>query len=167
MYLLIANKPDGADYCRGCVMDQWRGDFQYFNHLNAERLQEKLAEFLFLNQTDKQGKYDFLIFRNGVKVYDTDTSTFGFTWDGYERNPHEYTSDAHFEFEQKDEEENQQAMADLTEIVNKANVSCQIKINELKNRKLREQESERIRREQLDVESRRQQFEQLKKEFDS
>lgn len=43
-YLLIANKPDSADYCMGCQMESYSGDYIIEHNLTEEALIERIAE---------------------------------------------------------------------------------------------------------------------------
>lgn len=43
-YFLIANKPDSADYCMGCLMESYPSDYIEEHNLTEEALIERIAE---------------------------------------------------------------------------------------------------------------------------
>ncbi len=163
MYLFIAYKSDGANYCRGCVMEQWGSDFHCSNQLNAEQLTKSIAEYLYLNKTE-DGTHDFHIFEDGIKVYDSDYG--GYTWDGMDRCRHEYNSAEYFEFEEINDKDRAAAHGRLTEIMAAAEKQVTLKIQQIKEAKEKADFDAKIRRDAKEKADRKQQFDQLRQEFE-
>ena len=159
MYLLIAYKSSGANYCRGCLMESWSSQLEMFNHLDCETLKGKLTEFIIDNLTERlYGSYEFTVYRNGICIHDEIN---GRSWDGYERGKHlEYNSNEYFEFEIQDEQEQKEANAEFLPILEEA----------IERQKQDEQEQKVLKADQQKIkeqENRKQQYEQLKKEFEN
>ena len=166
MYLLIAYKSSGANYCRGCLMESWSSQLEMFNHLDCETLKGKLTEFIIDNLTERlYGSYEFTVYRNGICIHDEIN---GRSWDGYERGKHlEYNSNEYFEFEIQDEQEQKEANAEFLPILEEAN---QLAKQFIERQKQLEQEQKVLKAEQQKIkeqENRKQQYEQLKKEFEN
>ncbi len=166
MYLLIAYKPSGENYCRGCLMESWGSKLEMFNHLDAETLKGKLTEFIADNLAERlYGSYEFTVYRNGICIHDEIN---GRSWDGYERGKHlEYNSNEYFEFEIQDEQEQKEANAEFLSILEEAKQLAKQFIDQQKQREL-EQKALKDKAEKLkEQENRKQQYEQLKQEFEN
>jgi hypothetical protein len=79
-FILVAYKPNSNDYCRGCLMASYSGDFEVENHLTAEELTKKWATFINRNISLRinEAPYQFYIFKNGIKVW----NEYYPSWDG-------------------------------------------------------------------------------------
>lgn len=71
MYLLVAYKPDSADYCKGCLMASYSSDFVRYNNLSREDLVKRWGELLAKNMNLEFGEagYIFHIFEDGVEMW--------------------------------------------------------------------------------------------------
>ncbi len=166
MYLLIAYKPSGANYCRSCLMESWDSRFEMFNHLDAQTLKDKLTHFIINNLTSQlYGSYEFTVYRNGICIYDEIN---GGSWDGSQRGNHlEYNSNEYFEFETKDEQEQKEANEEFMPILKEAQESAKQFINQQKELELKQKALEVEAEKLKEQENRKKQYEQLKKEFEN
>lgn len=163
-YRLIAYKSNGSYYSRGCEMERWGSDFDCSEIIDKDALRDRLAGFMYRN-TIEDGSFELLIFRNGIKVFDTETSTQGFTWDGYSRSHAEYNSEEHWKFEARDDAENAEASAELIPIVAAAKELCEKRCQEEKLKKQQADQAADQARKVKEKEARRQRFAELSAEF--
>ena len=72
IYTLIAHKPDSTDYCRGCLMGSWSGDFhmEHATSLDALSATWKRLEHASLNRDRGEAAYDITLLINGMPLGD-------------------------------------------------------------------------------------------------
>ena len=84
MFTLIANKPNSSAYDRcGSLEARYQGDFVCENMISRDELTPMLIEYMFRNKClgyHEEG-YGFIIFQDGIKVYDSITNS-GTSWNG-------------------------------------------------------------------------------------
>lgn len=73
-YTVIAYMSDGADYCRGCLMDQWGSRFEEIYTEDKEQAINFIVEYLYENKLNEQhsniGIYGITLLINGRRNYD-------------------------------------------------------------------------------------------------
>lgn len=164
MYLLFAIKPDSADYCRGCLMATYAAESFYENYLSPEKLVTRLAEYYARNlQLDCGEKgFSFIIFRNGVKVYDG-VDRNGWCWDGEDR--WEYESDEYWANWELNDKERDEAYTELGDLIDKAKEMAKLKVEQIKEKEKKEKLLAQQKETERAKEQRRKDFEKLKTEF--
>lgn len=164
MYLLFAIKPDSADYCRGCLMASYSAESFYENYLSPEKLIARLAEYYARNlQLDCGEKgFGFIIFRNGIKVYDS-VDGHGWCWDGGDR--WEYESDEYWDNEELNDKERDEAYTELDTLIDKGKELASVKVEQIKEKAKQEKLLAQQKEAERAKEHRRKEFEKLKTEF--
>jgi hypothetical protein len=72
IYTLIAHKPESADYCRGCLVGSWSGDFHMENATTLAALSTtwKRLEHANLDRDRGEARYDLTLLINGMPLGD-------------------------------------------------------------------------------------------------
>ncbi len=155
MYLFIARKEESVDYCRGCRMASYSGDFFFENWLSREELIKKWGEYLHknLNLRCNESSYEFFIFKDGIQVY----GEYGSCWDGDKRNGYADTEE-HAAQQQSDMEEITSIRTEASAVANE--------LQRLQEKKKMQEATDTAQREADKARQERQaQFEKLKQEF--
>jgi hypothetical protein len=127
-YTMISYKPHSEDYCRGCHMASYRADFQTDIGITKEDLVKKLSEHMFADKDHGCGEagYGFLIFQNGINIYDSINHS-GKSYDGTDNclqwegdNRYVYDSDEYWEHFEELDAEKKRTHAELTAILAEA-----------------------------------------------
>ena len=164
LYLFIAKKEDSVDYCRGCRVASYSADFQMQNWLTRDQLIADWGDYLHrnMNLDCNEAGYKFFVFRDGIKMFDDDNSS-GVTFDASEQ--YGYGSVEFDKNYERLELEAADANCEMTEIYALARAEA----NRLQGAKVTKEEREAAEKALRDAEtakqSRRTQFEHLKKEF--
>lgn len=106
--------------------------------------------------------FDFVIFRNGIQVYDS-VDKGGWHWDGEDRWLHE--SDEYWENQELNDKERGEAYEELETIMDEAEALALTKFEELKKKEEQSKLEKKLKAEETAKESRRKEFERLKSEF--
>lgn len=71
-YTLIAHKPDSADYCRGCPMESYAGDFELSHGGTLDTLRDGWKRLLNANAKLGRGEadYELTLLINGAPLED-------------------------------------------------------------------------------------------------
>lgn len=73
VYALIARKPASSDYCRGCLMASYSGDFILEKEISRESLIRQLTQVLWTNEnldTNEAGYDQIEVLKGWVEEYD-------------------------------------------------------------------------------------------------
>ena len=156
-YLLIAHKPDSSDYCRGCLMANYPGDFEIENHLSTEELEEHLIRYLLRNKDlgCNEAGYDMYVFKNGIQIIRQ-----GQAW----VDLYNYYEDENWEELDKKIEE---LSAEGYEIIQRVKERAEKKFEELENQKELKRREAKVKRDNSEREVRKQQYQKLKEEFEN
>lgn len=68
-YGMIAHKPDGADYCRGCLMDSWSGEFETCLTEDIDELMSNYAPLALRKYEDREPRFEFTFLIDGRPIY--------------------------------------------------------------------------------------------------
>lgn len=156
-YIFIAHKPDSEDYCRGCLMARYSGDFVHEQTDDLERLAVLWSECLFKNQTldCNETGYDVIIYGDGRLAYEQNDGGFKDAWVDYDAEDWRKQ-------EQEQARIQQQVLPELGQVLERAKLLAGQKLSLQQAAKRAKQEREQ----QEEQARRRAQFEKLRKEFD-
>ena len=88
IYGLIAYKSNGANYCRGCLMESWGSDFEFYSTDNKHNLISNLQPLILSNmknaERDEGGEYDFYLQFDGYTINANNYPTFDVPHDVYQ-----------------------------------------------------------------------------------
>lgn len=160
-FLFIANKPDSADYCKGCLMASYSSDCIIENMLSEEQVIKQWTDCLYKNMNLRcnEAEYQFYIFKDGVKVW----GEYGSTWDGGER--YAINSDLYFENFSLIEAQEKAGIQQIEAMFCKAKAAAELMQNADKAKKEKDRVEAYLKQQEADKERRRLEFEKLKKEF--
>ena len=154
-YLFIAHKPDSEDYCRGCLMASYRGGFEIENHLDWEGLKEIYAKYVLKNQNLQcnEAGWTMYVFKDGIKIIGEGQAWCDFYVD--------YDKEDWDEQEVKEKALNEEGSRLLAEVVEPLE-----RLQWEKEEAIRQQRvADQRRREAAELARKKEQYEQLKKEF--
>lgn len=160
-FLLVAYKPQSADYSRGCLMASYHADHVVHNQLAHYQLINLWAGYLLknLNLDYNEAGYDFFIFKDGVQVWKEQNAT----WDGAER--YDYNSDAYHEHLTEFDRQEAEDTEEIHGIHNQAKTLAE---NNHRLNKEAEQARKVLEQQEANIKAKekcRKEFEKLQKEF--